>query len=368
MPNSYVDYSSATSDQVDNGFIFAFPFLSDDEGNPLIDVYVEGVKLASNLFTISSNGSTTKAVINAGSVVAGNAVKVARNSSTEDPLVDFVDGSVLTEDTLDLSYKHGFYLSQEAAEGSGGQLLSKKGGTDFDAEENKITNLADPTDAQDAATKAYVDTQDNAVKAELNATIDALTLADFTGNALDKDLDVNGYRLVNVGNPLNATDGVNKQYVAGVADQLSLGTGNPPGVSKFTGTGSQTDFVLTFSSNHSNSSAYLVTLDGVVQDPADYSLVGGTNDIRFTTPPALGVEIIVIERGYRNAFSEIPSDYDYGTIAPSAQFNYDYGVGLVAVTAFVDNGLVSGSIANFIDYGSNFFESFATVFSYGNLI
>ena len=368
MPNSYVDYSSATSDQVDNGFIFAFPFLSDDEGNPLIDVYVEGVKLASNLFTISSNGSTTKAVINAGSVVAGNAVKVVRNSSTEDPLVDFVDGSVLTEDTLDLSYKHGFYLSQEAAEGSGGQLLSKKGGTDFDAEENKITNLADPTDTQDAATKAYVDTQDDAVKAELNATIDALTLADFTGNSLDQDLDVNGYRLVDVGNPLNATDGVNKQYVAGVADQLSLGTGNPPGVSKFTGTGSQTDFVLTFSSNHSNSSAYLVTLDGVVQDPADYSLVGGTNDIRFTTPPALGVEIIVIERGYRNAFSEIPSDYDYGTIAPSAQFNYDYGVGLVAVTAFVDNGLVSGSIANFIDYGSNFFESFATVFSYGNLI
>ena len=368
MPNSYVDYSSATSDQVDNGFIFAFPFLSDDEGNPLIDVYVEGVKLASNLFTISSNGSTTKAVINAGSVVAGNSVKVARNSSTEEELVNFVDGSVLTEDVLDLSYKHGFYLSQEAAEGSGGELLSKKGGTDFDAEENKITNLADPTDAQDAATKAYVDTQDDAVKAELNATIDALTLADFTGNSLDKDLDVNGYRLVDVGNPLNATDGVNKQYVAGVADQLSLGTGNPPGVSKFTGTGSQTDFVLTFSSNHSNSSAYLVTLDGVVQDPADYSLVGGTNDIRFTTPPALGVEIIVIERGYRNAFSEIPSDYDYGTIAPSAQFNYDYGVGLVAVTAFVDNGLISGTIANFIDYGSNFFESFGTVFSYGNLI
>jgi hypothetical protein len=368
MPISYVDYASASPDQVDNGFEVTFEYLSDSTGVPLIDVYVEGVKIDRNLFTIVVDGSTTKAVINAGSVVAGNAVKVARNSSTEDPLVDFVDGSVLTEDTLDLSYKHGFYLSQEAAEGSGGELLSKKGGTDFDAEENKITNLADPTDAQDAATKAYVDTQDNAVKAELNATIDALTLADFTGNSLDQDLDVNGYRLVHVGNPLNATDGVNKQYVAGVADQLSLGTGNPPGVSKFTGTGSKTDFVLTFSSNHSNSSAYLVTLDGVVQDPADYSLVGGTNDIRFTTPPALGVEIIVIERGYRNAFSEIPSDYDYGTIAPSAQFNYDYGVGLVAVTAFVDNGLVSGSIANFIDYGSNFFESFATVFSYGNLI
>jgi hypothetical protein len=308
MPNSYVEYSSATSDQVTNGFVFSFPYLSDDAGNALIDVYVEDVKLASSAYSIATS-PTNAIVINAGSV-----------------------------------------------------------GTNYDADGVKITDLADPTDAQDAATKAYVDTQDDAVKAELNATIDGLTLADFTGNALDQNLDVNGYRLVDVGNPLNATDGVNKQYVAGALDQISLGTGNPPGVSKFTGTGSQTDFVLTFSTNHSNSSAYLVTLNGVVQDPADYSIVAGTNDIRFTTAPALGVEVIVIERGYRNAFTEIPTDYDYGTIAPSAQFNYDYGVGLAALTAFIDNGLISGTITNFIDYGSNFYESFGVVFSYGTLI
>ena len=367
MPNSYVEYSSATSDQVTNGFVFSFPYLSDDEGNALIDVYVEDVKLASSAYSIATS-PTNAIVINAGSVAAGNSVKIARNSSTESPLVDFVDGSVLTESDLDRGYRHGFYLSQEAAEGSGGELLSKKGGENYDAEENKITNLADPTDAQDAATKAYVDTQDDAVKAELNATIDGLTLADFTGNALDQNLDVNGYRLVDVGNPLNATDGVNKQYVAGALDQISLGTGNPPGVSKFTGTGSQTDFVLTFSTNHSNSSAYLVTLNGVVQDPADYSIVAGTNDIRFTTAPALGVEVIVIERGYRNAFTEIPTDYDYGTIAPSAQFNYDYGVGLAALTAFIDNGNLTGTLTQFLDYGSNFYESFGVVFSYGTLI
>lgn len=360
MPNSYVEYSSATSDQVTNGFVFSFPYLSDDAGNALIDVYVEDVKLASSAYSIATS-PTNAIVINSGSVAVGNSVKIARNSSTESPLVDFVDGSVLTESDLDRGYRHGFYLSQEAAEGSGGEQLSKKGGENYDADGVKITDLADPTDAQDAATKAYVDTT-------IDTTVDALTLADFTGNSLDKDLDVNGYRLIDVGNPLNATDGVNKQYVTGVADQLSLGTGNPPGVSKFTGTGSQTDFVLTFSTNHSNSSAYLVTLNGVVQDPADYALVGGTNDIRFTTAPALGVEVIVIERGYRNAFTEIPTDYDYGTIAPSAQFNYDYGVGLAALTAFVDNGNLTGTLTQFLDYGSNFYESFGVVFSYGTLI
>jgi len=357
MPNTYVEYTSAISDQVENGFEFSFPYLNDLDGTPLIDVYVNGTQILSSQFSISAS----KIVITSGVVAVGNVVKITRNSTTASPLVDFVNGSVLTEEALDDAYLHNYYLSQEAAEGSGGEQLSKKGGTNYDADGVKITDLADPTDAQDAATKAYVDTT-------IDTTVDALTLADFTGNSLDQNLDVNGYRLVDVGNPLNATDGVNKQYVTGVADQLSLGTGNPPGVSKFTGTGSQTDFVLTFSTNHSNSSAYLVTLNGVVQDPADYSIVAGTNDIRFTTAPALGVEVIVIERGYRNAFTEIPTDYDYGTIAPSAQFNYDYGVGLAALTAFVDNGNLTGTLTQFLDYGSNFYESFATVFSYGTLI
>ena len=76
----------------------------------------------------------------------------------------------------------------------------------------------------------------------------------------------------------------------------------------------------------------------------------------------------MIERGYRNAFTEIPTDYDYGTLAPSAQFNYDYGVGLAALTAFVDNGNLTGTLTQFLDYGSNFYESFGVVFSYGTLI
>jgi hypothetical protein len=162
MPNSYVEYSSATSDQVTNGFVFSFPYLSDDAGNALIDVYVSDVKLASSAFSVTTS-PTNSILINAGSVLVGDAVKIARNSSTADPLVDFVDGSVLTEADLDRSYRHGFYLSQEAAEGSGGDLLSKKGGTDFDAEGNKITNLGTPTTGLDATNKAYVDqTIDNA--------------------------------------------------------------------------------------------------------------------------------------------------------------------------------------------------------------
>lgn len=154
MAISFQDYT-ATADQVANGFSFSFPYLSDNAGNALIEVYVQGSLLSSSNYTITT--SPQKVVISAGNVSVGNSVKIARNSSTVDPLVDFQNGSVLTESELDRGYLHGFYLSQEAAEGSGGEQLSKKGGVNYDAEDNRIINLGTPHDRTDAANRGYVD-------------------------------------------------------------------------------------------------------------------------------------------------------------------------------------------------------------------
>ena len=160
MPNTYVEYTSAISDQVENGFEFSFPYLNDLDGTPLIDVYVNGTQILSSQFSISAS----KIVITSGVVAVGNAVKIARNSTTASPLVDFVNGSVLTEEALDDAYLHTYYLSQEAAEGAGGEQLTKKGLEHYDADGNKIINLFAPSDNTDAANKGYVDqTIDNAI-------------------------------------------------------------------------------------------------------------------------------------------------------------------------------------------------------------
>ena len=318
MANTYVDYT-ATSDQVANGFSFSFPYLSDNNGVALIDVFVQGSLLATSAYTIST--SPNKIVIASGSVAVGNAVRIVRNSSTVDPLVDFVNGSVLTESELDRSYLHNYYLSQEAAEGAGGEQLTKKGTDHYDADGAKITDLGDPTDAQDAVTKNYVDTQDFADR----AYIDALGLDHFDGSNLSANVDMNNHRLTNIGEALSPSDVSSRSYVSNSIDEATLGTGATPGVSRHTGTGSETDFILSFAANHSNSSSYLVTVNGLVQDPEDYAIVGGTNLIRFTTAPALSADIVIVERGYRSAFSEIPSDYDYGSIVGVTDSFYDYG-------------------------------------------
>ena len=154
MANTYVDYTAVAA-QTD--YNFSFEYLRDEH----VKVKVNGSEVTN--FTIVT--SPVQLIRFDTAPVAGAAIKIYRDSRGDfSPLVDFVDGSILTENELDESYKHNLFIGQEASEGQGGEQLTKKGLEHYDAEGNKIINLFAPSDATDAANKAYVDqTIDNAI-------------------------------------------------------------------------------------------------------------------------------------------------------------------------------------------------------------
>ena len=76
-------------------------------------------------------------------------------------------------------------------------------GGELDALTNKIVNLGDPTAAQDAATKNYVDTQVGGID----------ELVEDPSPQLAADLDAQTFKVTNLGNPTAAQDAATKSYV-----------------------------------------------------------------------------------------------------------------------------------------------------------
>jgi len=231
MATTYVDYT-ANASQTD--FAFNFDYLEDEH------VIVEINGSATTDFTIVTSPAK-KVVLNSGAT-AGDVVRVRRKSQPDTNLVDFVNGSVLTESELDRAYLHNRYLNEEIAELNDSSLQIEAGGTDWDARTKKIKNLAAPTLTTDATTKDYVD---------------------------------------------------------GKFNQAASGASSPPLKWVFTGTaGADTTYTVT-GAEINGDTAYDVSIDGSVLEPTtDYTVDPNTDTLTIKTTLTGGEDIVIIQRGF----------------------------------------------------------------------
>jgi len=142
MALSYVQY---VGDGTTETFAVPFPYLSRSHVNVTVD-----------LEPVSFSWDDPYTVRVSPAPGAGSVVEVRRNTERDRRLVDFVDGSVLTETDLDVSSLQVFFIVQEAIDIAGGTLELKSDGS-YGAHGRRISDVGTPVNARDAVTKEYHD-------------------------------------------------------------------------------------------------------------------------------------------------------------------------------------------------------------------
>jgi hypothetical protein len=200
---SYIVNSNSAQNTTD--FTFTFPYIKEEH----IEVYLDYSKITqgtgSAQYQVITNVSPKLIRLNTGIASANLRVEVRRNSSLGSPLVDYADGSTLTANDLDTSALQSLYIDQELKDNQGKTVsVDEDTGLPSMGESSagnlRLTKVADPTAAQDAATKNYVDTKD------------ALQVTK-AGDSMTGALAMGTNKVTGVGDPTAAQDVATKNYV-----------------------------------------------------------------------------------------------------------------------------------------------------------
>ena len=146
MANSFVRFTQTGSTTT---YSLGFTYRSQAD----ISVTLNGV--ATTAF--SYNAAGTQIIFNT-APASGTAIQITRATSQDSKLVDYAEGSVLTEGDLDTDSQQAFFMSQESIDKANDVIGVDASNFQWTAGNLRITNVANPTSAQDVATKNYLET------------------------------------------------------------------------------------------------------------------------------------------------------------------------------------------------------------------
>jgi len=226
--DTYTGNNSTTS------FSVTFPYIEQAH----VIVTLDGVtKTITTDYTFTNASTITFTTAPATGVV----IKFTRSSNRTTRLVDYQDGSTLTEATLDQDGNQSFFMAQEAIDVTENSL-NKNAQDLFDAQNKRIINVATPTSNNDAVNKTYVDAvagSATAAAASETAAANSATAAqnaqaaaeaaldtfddDFLGaKSSDPTLDNDGNALTDGALYYNTTDNRMKVYDLGTTAWLFI--------------------------------------------------------------------------------------------------------------------------------------------------
>ena len=176
--NTYTGNGSTTT------FSFTFPYLKTTD----VKVTLNG---GSPLATTEYSQSATSITFNTAPAVS-DAIRIYRETADTDLTATFYPGSAIRSSDLNDNFTQNLYTTQEVVS----RYIDKVGtiplAGNLNAGDYKITNLGTPTAQTDAATKEYVDDQDNLI-----AGTDLTKVKDDSANTITINHDAVGAASVN---------------------------------------------------------------------------------------------------------------------------------------------------------------------------
>jgi hypothetical protein len=170
MANSFVRY---TGNGTTTTYAIPFSYRSTDD----LSATVAGVSVtAYTLDAAGTNLTFTTAPAN------GAAIEIRRTTSQSTKLVDYVSGSVLTESDLDTDSDQAFYMSQEAIDKAGDVISLDNVDFNWDVQNKRLKNVADPVDNTDAVNKQFISTNIPNITTVAGISSDVTTVAGISSD------------------------------------------------------------------------------------------------------------------------------------------------------------------------------------------
>src|SRR5210317_2673351 len=170
MANSFVRYTGNNS-TTSYSIPFSYRATSD------LTVTLSGV--VTTAYTLNSAGTTLTFNTAPAQDVA---IEIRRRTSQGTKLVDYASGSVLTENDLDTDSDQAFFMSQEAIDDAGDVIKISNTNFQWDTQNKRLTNVADPVNNTDAVNKQFISTNLPNITTVAGIAADVTTVANNDAN------------------------------------------------------------------------------------------------------------------------------------------------------------------------------------------